>query len=116
LVVAVTYLSIASDAKDLNDGQAEKQRYDPGAIIDVLHISPIVYDLEGVSFDQAMTRTALTLHAAEISKGRTVSQPMPYCHPQANPHEGSINRQIYIVNAPLIGYITAISASACIIR
>ena len=41
---------------------------------------------------------------------------MPYCHPQANPHEGSMNLQMYMVNAPFIGYMTAISASACIIR
>ena len=45
-----------------------------------------------------------------------MSQAIPYCQPQANPHEGSMNRQIYIVKAPLIGYRTAISASACIIR
>lgn len=58
----------------------------------------------------------LTLQAAETSKGSTVSQPMPYCHPQANPQEGSMNLQMYMVNAPLIGYMTAISARACIIR
>jgi hypothetical protein len=56
------------------------------------------------------------LQAAEISNGRTVSQAMPYCHPQANPHEGSMKRQMYMVNAPLIGYMTDISASACIMR
>lgn len=58
----------------------------------------------------------LTLHAAEISKGRTVSQLIPYCQPQANPHEGSINLTMYMVKAPLMGYITASSARACIIR
>lgn len=63
-----------------------------------------------------MARVTFTLQAAEISKGRTVSQPMPYCHPQANPHEGSMNLQMYMVNAPFIGYMTANSASACIIR
>ena len=41
---------------------------------------------------------------------------MAYCHPQANPHEGSMKRQMYMVNAPLIGYMTASSAKACIIR
>ena len=56
------------------------------------------------------------MQAAEISNGRTVSQAMPYCHPQANPHEGSMKRQMYMVNAPLIGYMTDISASACIMR
>ena len=63
-----------------------------------------------------MAEIILTLQAAEISKGSTVSQLMPYCHPQANPHEGSMNLQMYMVNAPFIGYMTAISASACIIR
>jgi hypothetical protein len=63
-----------------------------------------------------MTGTILTLQAAEISKGSTVSQAIPYCHPQANPHEGSMNLQMYIVNAPLTGYMTDNSASACIIR
>ena len=63
-----------------------------------------------------MARVILTLQAAEISKGRTVSHPMPYCHPQANPHDGSMNLQMYMVKAPFIGYITASSASACIIR
>jgi hypothetical protein len=63
-----------------------------------------------------MARVILTLQAAEISKGRTVSQEIPYCHPQANPHEGSTNLTMYMVNAPLIGYMTANSASACIIR
>jgi hypothetical protein len=63
-----------------------------------------------------MAMIILTLQAAEISKGSTVSQLMPYSHPQANPHEGSMNLQMYMVNAPLTGYMTDISASACIIR
>jgi hypothetical protein len=77
-----------------------------------------MYDLGGVSFDKVLSidRIFLTLQAAEISKGSTVSQPIPYCHPQANPHDGSMNLQMYMVNAPLIGYITASSASACIMR
>ena len=111
-----TYLSIAPDSKDLDDGKSEKQRYDPSAVIDILYTRPIVYDLAGVRFDQAWPGIILTLQAAEISKGSTVSQLMPYCHPQANPHEGSMNLQMYMVNAPFIGYMTAISASACIIR
>lgn len=39
------------------------------------------------------------LQAAEISKGRTVSHPIPYCQPQAKPQDGSINRQMYMVKA-----------------
>ena len=112
----VTYLSIASDSKVLDDGKSEKQRYDPSAVIDILYTRPKVYDLDGVRFDQAWPGIILTLQAAEISKGSTVSQLMPYSHPQANPHEGSMNLQMYMVNAPFIGYMTAISASACIIR
>jgi hypothetical protein len=58
----------------------------------------------------------MMLQAAEISKGRTVSQLMAYCHPQAKPQDGSMNRQMYMVKAPLIGYMTASSANACIIK
>lgn len=112
----VTYLPIASDSKILDDGQGEKQRYDPSAVVDIFHARPVVYNLAGVRLDPALTWIILTLQAAEISKGSTVSQPMPYCHPQANPHEGSMNLQMYMVKAPLIGYMTANSASACVIR
>ena len=44
----VTYLSIASDSKVLDDGKSEKQRYDPSAVIDILYTRPIVYDLLGL--------------------------------------------------------------------
>jgi hypothetical protein len=110
------YLSIASDTKVLDDDQSEQQRYDPSAIVHVLDIFPKVYDLGNVSLGKRRPGFFLTLQAAEISNGRTVSQAMPYCHPQANPHEGSMKRQMYMVNAPLIGYMTDISASACIMR
>ena len=46
-----TYLSIASDSKDLDDGKSEKQRYDPSGVIDILYIRPIVYDLAEVRTD-----------------------------------------------------------------
>ncbi len=46
-----TYLSIASDSKELDDGKSDKQRYDPSAVIDILYISPVVYDLAGVRAD-----------------------------------------------------------------
>jgi hypothetical protein len=49
----VTYLSIASDSKVLDDGKKEKQRYDPSAVIDVLYTLPVVYDLARVRFDGA---------------------------------------------------------------
>jgi hypothetical protein len=39
-----------------------------------------------------------------------------YSHEQANPHEGSTNRQTYMTKAPLTGYMTDISARACIMR
>jgi hypothetical protein len=114
--VVVTYLSIASDSKVLDDREKKKQRYDPSAVIDVLGAWPEVYDLARVRFDGSIARIILTLQAAEISNGRIVSHEMPYCHPQANPHEGSMNLTMYIVKAPFTGYITASSASACIMR
>lgn len=49
----ITYFSITSNSKELDDGKSQKQRYDPGAIIDILHTRPIVYDLARVRFDQA---------------------------------------------------------------
>jgi hypothetical protein len=54
--------------------------------------------------------------AAEISKGRTVSQLMAYSQEQAKPKEGSTKRQMYMVKAPLTGYKTDNSARACIMR
>lgn len=56
------------------------------------------------------------LQAAEISKGSTVSQLMAYSQAQAKPKEGSTKRQMYMQKAPLIGYRTVSSASACIMR
>src|SRR6478735_11696085 len=58
----------------------------------------------------------IMLQAAEISKGRTVSQLMAYSMPHAHPKEGSTKRQMYMVKAPFIGYRTVISARACIMR
>ena len=56
------------------------------------------------------------LQAAEISKGRTVNQLMAYSQAQAKPREGSTKRQMYMQKAPLMGYRTVSSASACIMR
>jgi len=97
----MTDLSIASDTKELDDHQGDQQWYDPGGIIDVLYVCPEMDDLSHVSLESSMARTVLTLQAAEISKGRTVSHWMPYSHPQANPHEGSMNLQMYMVKAPI---------------
>ena len=41
---------------------------------------------------------------------------MAYSQEQAKPKEGSTNRQMYIVKAPLIGYNTESSARACIMK
>lgn len=111
-----SYLSIAFYSKELDHGKGDKQWYDPSGVIDIRRIRPVVNDLVRVSCGLGfMAINILTLHAAEISKGRVVSQPMPYCHPQANPHEGSMNLTMYMVNAPLTGYKTDNSARACII-
>ena len=56
------------------------------------------------------------LQAAEISNGSTVSQLMAYSQDIANPKEGSTKRQMYMVKAPLTGYMTDNSARACIMR
>lgn len=114
--MAVSHLSIAFDPKELDDSKSNKNRNNPGAIVDILNTRPVMNNLSLVRYNSLVGMTILTLQAADISNGRTVSQLTPYCHPHANPHEGSINFTIYMVNAPLTGYITAISASACIIR
>jgi len=64
----VTYLSIASDSKDLDDGESEKQRYDPSAVIDILYTRPIVYDLAGVRFDQAWPGSFLRCKLPKLRK------------------------------------------------
>src|SRR5260221_8669656 len=64
---------------------------------------------------KAQVRT-LMLQAAEVSKGRTVNQLMAYSQPQSNHQEGSTKRQMYMVNAPLTGYMKESSARACIMR
>jgi hypothetical protein len=112
----VAYLSITFDTEELNNGESEEQRDNPSAVINILYTCPEFDDLGNVRYDRTWPKFMLTLQAAEISKGSTVSQPIPYCHPQANPQEGSMNLQIYMVKAPFIGYMTAISASACIMR
>jgi hypothetical protein len=113
----VAYFSVTLDAKELNDSKGEEQRNNPSGVINVFDAGPIMNDLAAVRFCfRKNSAEELTLQAAEISKGRTVSHPIPYCQPQAKPQEGSINRQIYMVKAPLMGYMTANSASACIMR
>ena len=64
----VTYLSVASDSKDLDDGESEKQRDDPSAVIDILYIRPIVYDLAGVRFDQAWPGSFLRCKLPKLRK------------------------------------------------
>lgn len=115
-VLVNAYLAIALNTEVLDDGKEEQEWNNPCTIVDVLNTTPEMNDLANVRSFSEVEIVSLTLQAAEISNGSTVSQLIPYCHPQAKPQEGSINLTIYMVNAPLIGYMTASSARACIIR
>ena len=64
-----TYLSIAPDSKDLDDGKSEKQRYNPSAVIDILYTRPIVYDLASVRTDWAWQGLFLHYKLQKSQKG-----------------------------------------------
>ena len=112
-----SYLAVSLDTEELNDDQQEEQRDDPCGVVDALRAFPVVNLRVVLTHDRSKHLVSLTmLQAAEISKGSTVSQLMAYSQAQAKPSEGSTKRQMYMQKAPLIGYKTVISASACIMR
>ena len=111
-------LAISLHSEELDDDKQKKQGNDPSSVVNVFCSLPVM-NLQPSQHENTMKRVCLPLtmlQAAEISNGSTVSQLMAYSQAMANPRDGSTKRQMYMVKAPLTGYMTDNSARACIMR